>query len=1165
MKTHNTDDGFALVTAIVLMGFIMLLLVSMSALVQVEIHAVANNRTNTIAQQNAIFALNEALGQLQKVAGPDQRTTATADLLASTQDGSHNWTGVWGNRNPSAAYTSKPQLLNWLVSGNGVVNYTVSTDAESFGQVITADDPTIAPSDSISLGSAEDRGALSNDITINGQPACLLVGPNSVGHLEDYVVAPLLNIEDVQGGGGGAAGRYGWWIEDEGVKARLNLVDPKASSASTNQERFNRLLTAQRHGIEMMTSDGSKLFDVVYNVEGTDSDAVDFREGLNRLTDEGQVPLLAGFETEDMKEALRRRSPDFSIYSKGVLADSLRGGLKRDLTALFYLEPSDWSGQLKVSLDEVSAFDQDGSRHIAAFQDDAIYADSTLTTSSSVSPDSRSPSAATWEQLDSFFDYQSTNSGTVNTQLRNDDEMGLSPILLRWGVSFDVQCAADGTLGKLHLFPHVILWNPYNATLRGSYSIRMEFADEQNNNTTAKYLYFITPRIESDGVTPIGAPPYNVYHQEFIAPEDASSGKYSNRKLEFKIDSIDIPPGQAYVFTPETTRPYSNSGNNLLVNGYDTTSSFTRSINHIFSPDEVEFSAIVLANNQGGAGGTISCHLMDAGGESMQFIDAVGLAAFAEVDDAKNATIVTDVSASGFNAFRNLALGPVNARNQVGLSVMNSLQDTDGRYNWMSNINQRSASIGRSWFEWSQGFSSTPNWSTAKVQAGDSTWTIDLVSNSPARAYNGPSRFPATGVQEAILFNLPRRDTPVIALGQLQHAQMTLTPSGVEPSYPFGNSYADMRIPQDRLLRPNTKANSGNTSGSGTHLTDVSYLLNRRLWDRFFFSGRPDLPTDQLQQWLNLDEPLPFAPLSYLSGASAVDVEDFNRAASSLMLDGAFNVNSTSLEAWAALLGSLRNVEVDPETGSEGPAVSGSPFVRTPYVSGGSSTFSRVSRWGGYRTLSDTEVRQMAARIVEEVKARGPFLSMGDFVNRSLESYPDESGLSGALQAAIDAVSNINQKILEADRPPSNSIPDGDEEIWENSGISYYLQNIKAPRRAFQYTGRAKSAMAPGFLTQADILQVLGPGMAARSDTFVIRAYGETVNPYSSPSSSDYVVGRAWCEAVVQRMPEYVDANGNSPETLPVTGGSVNLTTINQNFGRRFEIVSFRWLQADEI
>lgn len=61
--------------------------------------------------------------------------------------------------------------------------------------------------------------------------------------------------------------------------------------------------------------------------------------------------------------------------------------------------------------------------------------------------------------------------------------------------------------------------------------------------------------------------------------------------------------------------------------------------------------------------------------------------------------------------------------------------------------------------------------------------------------------------------------------------------------------------------------------------------------------------------------------------------------------------------------------------------------------------------WSDLRTLSDTQIRALADNMVKEVKKRGPFLNMSDFINRRLQS--GEMGVKGALQAAIDE-SSIN-------------------------------------------------------------------------------------------------------------------------------------------------------------
>ena len=93
------------------------------------------------------------------------------------------------------------------------------------------------------------------------------------------------------------------------------------------------------------------------------------------------------------------------------------------------------------------------------------------------------------------------------------------------------------------------------------------------------------------------------------------------------------------------------------------------------------------------------------------------------------------------------------------------------------------------------------------------------------------------------------------------------------------------------------------------------------------------------------------------------------------------------------------------------------------------------------------------------------------------------------------------------------------------------------------------------FLTQADIMTALAPVLFPRSDTFVIRTYGEAVNPATGATE-----GKAWCEATVQRIPEYFDPADDA------TVAPADLTSaLNQNLGRRFKVVSFRWLTRSDI
>jgi hypothetical protein len=53
---------------------------------------------------------------------------------------------------------------------------------------------------------------------------------------------------------------------------------------------------------------------------------------------------------------------------------------------------------------------------------------------------------------------------------------------------------------------------------------------------------------------------------------------------------------------------------------------------------------------------------------------------------------------------------------------------------------------------------------------------------------------------------------------------------------------------------------------------------------------------------------------------------------------------------------------------------------RNPNPAVGGTT--EASRWLGYRELRDEEIRQLAEAVVRQVKKRGPFRSLGEFVNR---------------------------------------------------------------------------------------------------------------------------------------------------------------------------------------
>lgn len=452
-----------------------------------------------------------------------------------------------------------------------------------------------------------------------------------------------------------------------------------------------------------------------------------------------------------------------------------------------------------------------------------------------------------------------------------------------------------------------------------------------------------------------------------------------------------------------------------------------------------------------------------------------------------------------------------------------------------------------------------------------------------------------SGQTNIVFFSIPQ--APLTSLGQLQHAECSVL--DMEPGYVVGNSYAHMGIPDAKeiLFWPDIGYMKGDSDGSyaNVHLpqprADTPFAANLNLFDRYFFSGINFGDADEAQCG-DADEfvrrafggnakenPFPNGRVTLVrdfggraEDAAKADFRDPEKVARDLMLNGAFNVNSTSVEAWCAVLSGLRGKmqRLDGAFGKIGKI----PFLRFfSQIGSRAGGFGHAADsdgdagkgWRWFPELSDAEIRALAEAIVAQVRARGPFMSLGDFVNRRLTSS-GTAGQAGAIQAAIDE-SGINRSRAGK---------------FDDDGKSAY-DKTRYPNM-FPTGTKLNKAGAPGYVTQGDVLSSVGNVFAARSDTFVIRAYGET-----SESVSGNVSGRAWCEAVVQRVPEFFEPQADTKDSMIDVSKFMEdyrsrqpagtpekfiyekrepderLSAVNALFGRRFRIVSFRWLSPDEV
>lgn len=519
------------------------------------------------------------------------------------------------------------------------------------------------------------------------------------------------------------------------------------------------------------------------------------------------------------------------------------------------------------------------------------------------------------------------------------------------------------------------------------------------------------------------------------------------------------------------------------------------------------------------------------------------------------------------------------------------------------------------------------------------------VNGSATEGFTLLTWIPTTTRQPLSRLELRRVNRPnsnILSLGQFQQAN--LSHLAWQPGFPVGNSEASPYVDRARVAGIESyDVGSGSTSTyssssswwsaarsrrpntADNRYLDVSYLLNENLWDRHFLSSIPQTGA------VSLDNSTPLANSRHrFTGAASTlaadDVRDFDTSAAWLENFGALNVNSTSVEAWKSLLTAFRGLGYasnDNRTGDD--RTNAIPVSRTLDPSGGNLRFTFAGKnntdvgatsanrdytkfFTGFRHLTDDMIQALAERIVDEVRLRGPFYSVADFVNRRLVS-PDRSGSDAWLTArTTNQSAKYNQGGVHAYGVDSSHISYGESSTIDadydaftglagingalqrainvsgiNGGMNYplpydvndrafriqpdILQHNTQPMQMYAMlahyldsehlagvpTGEVGSLLShsPGFVTSADILSMIGPALTARGDTFLIRTYGDAINP-----ATGEIAGRAWLEAVVQRTIE--------PLTPAGTTGDARFQPADE-FGRRFTIVSLRWLGADDL
>ncbi|WOO40085.1 hypothetical protein [Rubellicoccus peritrichatus] len=1229
-------DGFALILSLALMGFVFLLLVTLTTLVSVEIQNAGHTNHKARAEQNAILALHIALGELQRTTGPDQRITAPADLQFPNSASNRHWTGVYGHAlTPEYALSpetianewtdtskvdsqgSAAKLLSWLVSGNPTTSSWPTFEAEGqLASPATDATPQYLPDAAVSNLTVA-TPATSTEVTIanssgTAQPARILVGPGSAEYVKDFVIAPLVEIEGSDSFG--QRDSYAWWVSDENVKARANL-ELETDSAKLPFAFAN----ATRSAIELMAADegtgelDAATIDTLYDPTGD----------LLRANDLDSLSL-ASTTPSDFAAIQKRRFHDLSTVSTSVLSDSFAGGLKRDLSTLLDESYSPPSNDLTASTERLWTQHTD---------------------------DSTGYGIPTWGHLRSFNQTRVSSDGKVDAVLPVfdkvgfEDHVGVTPVLTYFslGIGFSAEGFSAGSNINVDLYPLIVLWNPYNFTIK---------APPLNSNGANFEVGFLPNKEVMMGVDIYDPGILNGENYDWrnigtldlrknIEKDSSDPDENDIEFMRFSLNCPDIPPGQSLVFRVSDADIGDAYDSGIVLQNLDAFPSYVSvpvaqldkdfstttlfrvgprySVNYLGNPS-INLSSDIANGGNGGLFNYLGEPqdervIANPEGDPLAFNPANPARRWyqtqqsitwenADVSETQESPVRVNTN-SGDRVFGSARVDlipefkqPTSLSSDSSVSYVitahalfsgagsNAYLSSNQHMfptRWIAQSNLRATRTGRTIRD--------NNYlpmlvATAGTEGGSNAWpkfsSEDGSYSNRVSAGSGHDWEMGEPVDSTLFEFLPE-DQPLFSIGQLQHANLSLI--GAYPSYPIGNSLADYHLhekstsgsilqPEDYQLARVDSVTTTNRllKADQEAYYDISYLLNRNLWDAYFLSTIPAtgaIPTE-----------LPNPRMAY---ADSSDLRDPDKAAAEMKLIGGFNINSTSEQAWRAVLGGDKGLAYNPVTGSDSSIALPTTFPRFTQPT---SDDGWTEPWQGYRSLSDEQVAQLAHNIVKEIKNRGPFISLADFINRRLVDNPETNDsdvedtpyeyedLRGTIQAALDRTWSSTDT---ASAPSGmNAFPanNGEDSFWkekleqdgfllghpnnqtssqfgQGSRYAYDLRRIQGgdvERNPYSHP----SAFSPKFVTQADVLSSIGASLTARSDTFTIRAYGEV----SSTFSSDKVVG-VWCEAVVQRTPFYIEDTDN-PEDAPSSA-------TNREFGRQYKLISFRWLKAEEV
>ena len=1195
------NAGFALVITLSLMVLLMLLALGMLSLSSVSLRTAAQSSDMNLARANARMALLLALGELQTHAGSDTRVTARADILdeenplvtgvwKSWEGTDHETTGNFAGRPVSPGnYKEKKEerFLAWLVSGStpGVDTVPVTTQS-------------------------------ANSVT--------LVGSKSVGGGVEREKLQIHLAPTLVTGAGNRKGGFAWWIGGENQKARLpKPYNPGSETAGrwATQAKSHAVADPEPFRLEPLLADPATA-DKAITLGQADLIATEAALAASREFFHDLSAVSTGLLTNTATGGWRK---DLSLLTESW-EDQPKDGLPL-FRITPTSEPQTLTSETQATIPTVEDALSPGSMLYpwAAYRNLIVPNRGYIAPIERHGPVTSWENLINYATI--YKRISATPSGGISIPLNAYDiwaqftenrtnfnylhEVRILPVIARvqWIFSHSARPSRDenGAIipGKyepgLLVTPVYTLWNPYSMEIKNPAG-RLGISIQRPFPVALKYSFNTNPNynavmgggnllnnkpalIGEERIDPNTGMPYN-------GGTDAGIGNAYIR------EPFTLMPGETRLFSPRDDHPR-NFQNGLI-----------------------RFAEIELEPGYRSGGGLYYALRDDNGLKKDLLPSSATIKADAKFDtrynDYGNMNDPNDPKGKGVGIYLDMT-GDINMNGAhggktvlayrmtysediaaaiypplTGLAEVTVGQVVDNPLPFLSTVfGARMASnthlAAKGFVQSSPLVNITAMGNQIDTSLNDYGGTAHPV-NSPfdysfiKHPPGGDSRLPnsdsanrgyivtgfnkSDGLSRCVIAELPSR--PLASLGELVHWDFRFD----NPIPPFafnliGNSDANPLLPANAVV------NSADAGLTKNLQHDDSYCANHLLFDDWFLSSITPDPallggtTDRSLQKTFTDFVTGKTPLvnrsyqpiledrattnaSQLYTDRVAPTDSWKTIASRLEVEGMFNVNSTSVAAWRALLGHARNQRVPyvAESGTSWQAelsdetdhaLSRTTIAGDTEVGKQGSSGDRLdaTEFTGYRTVDDEFLDAMAEEVVKQVRARGPFLSLSEFVNRQLSS--GDLALAGTLQAALNQVSEDlgTFSIIKAGSTQAEAVP---PEFEGTSGYQF-------PEAAVGYSAYG----LPGWTRQADILRPLAPILSARDDTFIIRAYGDARSPDGK------VLARAVCEAVVRRTREFVDpADAADLTTQPEQPA-------NQTFGRRFQVVSWRWLAHDEI